>query len=124
MPKQITITAGKISLPATLNDTASARAVGKALPIEARANRWGEEIYFEIPVQLDESSDARAEMQVGELAYWAPGSAFCIFFGRTPVSEGSEPRAASPVNPLGKVDGSATALKAVRSGEKIRIEAT
>lgn len=123
MPRKITITAGKVSLPATLNDTPSARAVGKALPIEARVNRWGEEIYFEIPVQLDESNDARAEMQVGELAYWAPGSAFCIFFGRTPVSEGLEPRAASPVNPLGKVDGDATAFKAIRSGEKIRIEA-
>jgi len=123
MPKKITITAGKVSLPATLNDTNSARAVVKALPIEARANRWGEEIYFEIPVRLEESSDARAEMQVGELAYWAPGSAFCIFFGRTPVSEGTAPRAASPVNPLGKVDGDATAFKAVRSGEKVRIEA-
>ena len=123
MPKKITITAGKVRLPATLNDTASARAVGDALPIEARANRWGEEIYFEIPVRLEESSDARAEMQVGELAYWAPGSAFCIFFGRTPVSEGAAPRAASPVNPLGKVDGDATAFKAVRSGEKLLIEA-
>lgn len=123
MPKKITITAGKVRLPATLNDTASARAVSNALPIEARANRWGEEIYFEIPVRLEESSDARAEMHVGELAYWAPGSAFCIFFGRTPVSEGVAPRAASPVNPLGKVDGDATAFKAVRSGEKVLIEA-
>jgi hypothetical protein len=123
MPKKITITAGKVRLPATLNDTASARAVSDALPIEARANRWGEEIYFEIPVRLEESSDARAEMQVGELAYWAPGSAFCIFFGRTPVSEGVAPRAASPVNPLGTVDGDATAFKAVRSGEKVLIEA-
>jgi uncharacterized protein len=122
MPNKITITAGNIRLLATLNDTASAKAVAKALPVEARANRWGEEIYFEIPVELEESSDARAEMQVGELAYWAPGSAFCIFFGRTPVSNGAAPRAASPVNPLGKVDGDATALKAVRNGEKVRIE--
>jgi uncharacterized protein len=123
MPLAITITAGKITLPATLNDSDSALAIRRALPIEARANRWGEEIYFEIPVVLDESADARAEMQVGELAYWAPGSAFCIFFGPTPVSQGSAPRAASPVNPLGKVDGDATAFKAVRSGEKVRIEA-
>jgi uncharacterized protein len=123
MPKKIIITAGKISLPATLNDTGSAKAVARALPIEARANRWGEEIYFEIPVELKESSDARTEMQVGELAYWAPGSAFCIFFGRTPMSEGTEPHAASPVNPLGRVDGDATAFKAVRSGEKVRIDA-
>lgn len=123
MPRKVTITAGKVSLPATLNDTASALAVARALPIEARANCWGDEIYFEIPVKLEESGDARAEMQVGELAYWAPGSAFCVFFGPTPVSQGSAPRAASPVNPLGHVDGDATAFKAVRSGEKVRIEA-
>lgn len=123
MPRKITITAGRVSLPATLNDSDSARAIAQALPIEARANRWGEEIYFEIPVELEESGDARAEMQVGELAYWAPGSAFCIFFGPTPVSQGEAPRAASPVNPLGMVDGDAAAFKAVRSGEKVRLEA-
>jgi len=123
MPGKITITAGKVSLPATLNDSPSARAVWAALPIEARANRWGEEIYFEIDVQLDEASDARAEMQVGELAYWPPGSAFCIFFGPTPVSRGQAPRAASNVNPLGKVEGDATAFTAVRNGEKVRLEA-
>jgi len=123
MPRKVTITAGKVSLPATLNDTASALAVAGALPIEARANRWGDEIYFEIPVKLEESADARAEMQVGELAYWAPGSALCVFFGPTPVSQGSAPRAASPVNPLGHVDGDATAFKAVRNGEEVRIEA-
>jgi hypothetical protein len=123
MPSKVTITAGKVSLPATLNDTTSALAVARALPIEARANRWGDEIYFEIPVKLEESGDARDEMQVGELAYWAPGSAFCIFFGPTPMSQGSAPRAASPVNPLGHVDGDATAFKAVRNGEKVRIEA-
>ncbi|MCJ7677601.1 MAG: hypothetical protein MUO35_07770, partial [Anaerolineales bacterium] len=67
--------------------------------------------------------DARAEMQVGELAYWPPGSAFCIFFGPTPVSRGQAPRAASNVNPLGIVDGDAAAFKAVRSGEKVRLEA-
>jgi hypothetical protein len=123
MPRQITITAGMVSLPAMLNNSPSAEAVWAALPIEARANRWGEEIYFEIDVPLEESGDARAEMQVGELAYWPPGSAFCIFFGPTPVSRGQEPRAASKVNPLGKVEGDATAFTAVRNGEKVRLQA-
>jgi len=123
MPRKITITAGKVSLPATLNDSPSAKAVWAALPIEARANRWGEEIYFEIDVQLEEAGDARAEMKVGELAYWPPGSAFCIFFGPTPVSRGQEPRAASNVNPLGMVEGDATAFTAVRNGEKVRLQA-
>lgn len=123
MPHAITISAGKVSLPATLNDSPSALAVWNALPIEAQANRWGEEIYFGIDVQLDEAGDARSEMRVGELAYWPPGSAFCVFFGPTPVSRGPAPRAASNVNPLGIVDGDATAFKAVRSGDKVRLEA-
>lgn len=123
MPRKIIITAGKVSLPARLNDSPSAKAVWEALPIEARANRWGEEIYFEIDVQLEASDDARADMQVGELAYWPPGSAFCIFFGPTPVSRGKAPRAASDVNPLGVVEGDATAFSAVRNGEKVRLEA-
>lgn len=123
MPRQITITAGKVRLPATLNDSASAQAVWEALPIEARANRWGEEIYFEIDVQLEEAGDSRSEMKVGELAYWPPGSAFCIFFGPTPASRGAEPRAASSVNPLGMVEGDATTFSRVRSGERVRLEA-
>lgn len=123
MPRQITITAGQVRLPATLNDSASAQAVWEALPIEARANRWGEEIYFEIDVPLEEADDSRSEMKVGELAYWPPGSAFCIFFGPTPASRGAEPRAASSVNPLGMVEGDATAFSRVRSGERVRLEA-
>lgn len=123
MTTRITITAGKVCLPATLNDTDSARAVAQALPIEGRAQRWGDEIYFEIPVELEEASDARAEVQVGELAYWPPGSAFCIFFGPTPVSQGPAPRAASPVNPLGAVEGDAMEFRSVRSGAKVRLEA-
>jgi hypothetical protein len=123
MPRKITITAGKVRLPAMLNDSPSAEAVWAALPIEARGTRWGEEIYFEIDVPLEESDDARVEMQVGDLAYWPPGSAFCIFFGPTPVSRGREPRAASKVNPLGRVEGDAKAFTAVRDGEKVRLEA-
>jgi hypothetical protein len=121
MPRKITITAGKVRLPAMLNDSPSAEAVWAALPIEARATRWGEEIYFEIDVPLEESDDARVEMQVGDLAYWPPGSAFCIFFGPTPVSRGAEPRAYSPVNVLGRVDGDATRFRAVVQGAPVRL---
>lgn len=123
MTRMITITAGKVVLTAELNAGATAEAVWNALPIEARASRWGDEIYFEIPVRLDEAEDARQEMQVGELAYWPVGAAFCIFFGRTPASSGAQPRAYSNVNPFGTVHGDATALRGVRDGESVRIEA-
>ena len=98
---RITITAGSVSLPAELNDSPTARLIWDALPIEGRANRWGDEIYFEIPVKTGQEPDAREEVAVGELGYWPVGHAFCIFFGPTPVSTDERPRAYSPVNKWG-----------------------
>jgi hypothetical protein len=119
--KHITISAGDVTLQAELNDGPTSEKVWIALPIEGRANRWGDEIYFEIPVSADEERDARADVMVGELGYWPPGSAFCIFFGPTPVSKGTEPRAYSPVSILGRVLGDATVLRSVRSGATVRL---
>ncbi len=120
--RRIRITAGKVSAEAVLNDSPTATKIWEALPIEARGNTWGDEIYFSIPVQAKEEKDARDIVAVGELGYWPPGSAFCIFFGRTPASTDSRPRAASAVNIIGKVTGDATAFKAVSSGTKVSLE--
>ena len=118
----IRLTAGDVSLRAELNASATAERILQALPIEANGQRWGEEIYFDIPVHAELTSDARAEVEVGELGYWPPGEAFCIFFGPTPASTGSEPRAASPVNPIGKVLDDVEALKSFPNGASVRIE--
>jgi hypothetical protein len=118
---RIIINAGNMSLEAELNEGATARQVWEALPIEAAANTWGDEIYFEIPVIAQQAADARADVEVGELGYWPAGHAFCIFFGPTPVSTGPQPRAYSPVNILGRVLGDATRLRAVRDGAWVRI---
>ena len=118
---QITIQAGDVSLPAELNDSPTVRKIWEALPIEGRANLWGDEIYFAIPVDADQEEDARADVDVGELGYWPVGSAFCIFFGPTPVSSDSRPRAASPVNILGTIVGDATQFRVVKSGERVRL---
>jgi hypothetical protein len=119
---KILISAGGVSLPAELNDSPTAQQIWAALPIEGRANLWGDEIYFEIPVEAGPEPTARADVEVGELGYWPPGSAFCIFFGPTPVSAGKQPRAASPVNILGRVLGDATQFRAVRNGAVVRLE--
>ena len=103
MGQSIQITAGGVVLAAELDDSSTAEAVAAALPIRAAGNRWGDEFYFSIPINEQASADARAEMEVGELAYWPPGSAFCIFFGPTPASTGDAPQAASPVNPIGRI---------------------
>jgi hypothetical protein len=120
--KAITIRAGNITMSAELNDKPTAVKVWEALPIEGRGSRWGDEIYFEIPVAAGQEADAREDVEVGELGYWPVGSAFCIFFGPTPVSSGSQPRAYSPVNILGKVKGNATLFRQVKSGEKVVLE--
>ena len=120
--KTITIRAGNISMSAELNDKPTATQVWEALPIEARGSRWGDEIYFEIPVSAGQEADARADMEVGELGYWPVGSAFCIFFGPTPASRGDEIRAASAVNIIGKVSGDPKAFLKVKEGAHITLE--
>ena len=123
MTKRITITAGPVTMEAELNDNPTAQKIWKALPITGRASTWGDEIYFEIPVQAEEEPDARADVDVGELGYWPVGRAFCVFFGPTPASTGVQPRAASPVNILGCVLGDATAFREVSYGTTVTLTA-
>ena len=115
------IVAGPVSARATLVGSRTARAIWDALPIEAVAQTWGDEIYFRVPVSLPED-DARAVVELGDLGYWPPGQAFCIFFGPTPASHGDECRPASPVNVVGRVDGDPSVFKAVPAGARIRLE--
>ncbi len=115
------IRAGGVETTGALGDTPTADAIWEALPIEGRANRWGDEIYFRIGLGLPEE-DAREVVEVGDLGYWPPGQAFCLFFGPTPASHASEPRAASPVNVFGCIEGDATRFRAVRDGALVVLE--
>ncbi|HUU40724.1 MAG TPA: cyclophilin-like fold protein [Desulfatiglandales bacterium] len=119
--KKMTITTEDLKVEASLNDSKTAQNIWDALPIEGRANTWGDEIYFSIPVDVG-LENAKAVVSEGDLGYWPPGSAFCIFFGPTPASEDKEIRPASPVNIFGKVIGDPKVFKKVRSGAKITIE--
>jgi hypothetical protein len=119
--RQITITAGEMSGTAELFEGPTADAIWEALPLEAAANTWGDEIYFGIPVTAEEEPGARADVAVGDLGYWPPGHAFCIFFGRTPASNSEAPRAASSVNVIGRVLGDATVFRRVRFGAPVRL---
>ena len=118
----IEISSGELTLQAELNESPTAYEIWNKLPLEGRANAWGDEIYFEVPVVMDQESDARAEVEVGELGYWPVGWAFCIFFGPTPVSTDERPRAYSPVNVIGRVQGDARLFKLVRDGDLVRID--
>jgi hypothetical protein len=121
MDKTINISWEGGSLKAALNDSPTARQIWAGLPIEGAANRWGDEIYFAIPVEAALEEDAREIIEAGTLAYWPTGSAFCIFFGRTPASTDDRPRAYSPVNVLGSVSGETSALRVISSGTLIRL---
>jgi uncharacterized protein len=119
--KVLRIAAGPVTAQATLDDSRTAQAIWEALPIEAAAQTWGDEIYFTIPVSLPED-DARAVVERGDLGYWPPGRAFCLFFGPTPASQRDECRPASPVNVFGRVEGDPTVFKVVRAGARVRLE--
>ncbi|MFC1564903.1 cyclophilin-like fold protein [candidate division KSB1 bacterium] len=119
---KIKISVEGINLLAELNDTVTAKAIIEALPFDGSANTWGDEIYFGIPVSVFQESDARAEVEVGELGYWPVGKAFCIFFGPTPASSDEKPVAASPVNIIGRVTGDVLQLKAVKDGAVVNVE--
>lgn len=121
MLRRITITAGRARFAAELNDTATASAILEALPLEAPANRWGGEIYFSVPVDMGIEAGAREVVQAGEIGYWPPGRAFCIFFGRTPASAGDGIRAASAVNIVGRIEGSSDELWHVPDGAKVSL---
>lgn len=120
----ITIQIGRLSMQAELNDTPTARKVVEALPIRASFNTWGDEIYFSLPVDASLDESARSVVAIGDLGYWPPGKAFCIFFGQTPASMPGEIRPASPVNIIGRVVGNATRFKEVMRAKEVMLEAT
>jgi len=119
--KKITIKTEDLKVDASLNDSNTAQNIWDALPIEDSVNTWGDEIYFSIPVKVG-LENAKAVVSEGDLGYWPPGNAFCIFFGTTPVSRGNEIRPASPMNVFGKIIGDPKVFKKVSSGAKIIIE--
>jgi hypothetical protein len=122
MGKKIRILVSDLKVEAELNDSKTAQSVWEALPVEAKASLWGEEIYFAIPVKTGLEAGSREVVSAGELGYWPNGHAFCIFFGPTPASQGNEIRAASAVNIIGKVLGDPKAFLKVKDGAKVTLE--
>jgi hypothetical protein len=122
MEKKIRILVSDLKGEGELNESRTAQLIWEALPIEAKVNLWGEEIYFSIPVKTAQEKGAREVVSSGELGYWPPGTAFCIFFGPTPASRGDEIRAASAVNIIGKVLSDPKIFLKVKDGAKIRLE--
>ena len=121
MTKKINIKAGSVEATAELNNSRTAESIWQALPFTRHGPTWGDEVYCATPLALAEEN-AKGVVEAGDLGYWAPGKAFCIFFGPTPASKGKEIRPASPVNVFGKIIGDATVFKKARAGSEIIVE--
>ncbi len=122
MEHGIVIKVGCNSFNAELNDSITAKAIYGALPIRAKGQRWGGEIYFNIGISCELEEDSREVLEEGELGYWPPGQAFCIFFGPTPAPSGDEIRAASAVNIIGAIKADLSGLWDVPNGAEVSIE--
>lgn len=120
MARRIRITTGSVTATATLLDNEVADAIWAALPLDCPFDTWGDEIYFDTGVNV-RPEQSRATVDLGDLGYWPPGKAFCIFYGETPMSAPGEIRPASPVGVFGKVDGDPTVFRRVRA-RTIRVE--
>jgi len=124
--KIINISTEKFNISVALNETQTAKKLIEALPFSSALNRWGDEIYFTIPVQAAVENGVE-EVEEGTVAFWPPGSALCIFFGRTPASSSDRPRAESPVTVIGNIardkdfEGIIEKLRGTKSGEEIKV---
>jgi hypothetical protein len=122
MARFIKICVGDVVVRGEMHESRTATLIWEALPIESTGNRWGEEIYFAIPVEAELDDTARSVVDRGDLGYWPQGQALCIFFGPTPVSRGDEIRPASAVNIVGKIRGDLRILKGVAEGAAVLVE--
>jgi len=124
-PVRVRIVVGGVEVLAEISfneNPRTAEAVLEALPIESRAARWGDEVYFEVPVELP-AENARVRVQKGEVAYWPEEPSLCIFFGKTPVSPSEDDiRAYSPVNVIGRLVSDPSVLRTVKDGDRVRVE--
>tara|TARA_B100000674_G_scaffold325587_1_gene271431 strand:- start:401 stop:769 length:369 start_codon:yes stop_codon:yes gene_type:complete len=116
----IKIEFNEISIEAELNDSKTANNIKKILPISNTVNLWGDEIYFQIDINDDENN-AKEIVELGDVGFWPPGNAFCLFFGLTPLSQKDEIKPASPINVIGKLKGNLESLKSIKIGEKVKV---
>ena len=119
MSKKINISAGEFLTTATLNNSSYSEKFYDSLPLEGSCQIWGDELFFSTSINMEEDDQSLEVVNIGDIAFWPPGSAFCIFWGPTPMSQGKEIRPASKVNLLGSIDSQLSKIKNISAGTKI-----
>lgn len=122
MPERITVRGRQAAITIELNDSDTAATLLEQMPFDARAQIWGDEIYFSSPIEADNAPGDEATVAVGDVAYWPPGKAICLFFGRTPISTDDRPVAANPVTVIGQITDGLDDCRKIGSGEILALE--
>ncbi|HSH07564.1 MAG TPA: cyclophilin-like fold protein [Burkholderiales bacterium] len=120
---KIRILAGKLQFEVALDDTPTTQTLLEALPFESVAQTWGEEVYFEAPLNANLEPEARQTVEPGTVCFWVEGSALALPWGRTPISTDARPKLVSPCNVLGRILGDAQRLSQVATGTRVKVEA-
>ncbi len=119
--RDVLIQVGTVSIKARLRETATADKIWQALPLNAAAQTWGEEVYFFTSITSAREADAREVVEAGEIAFWPEGQAIAIGFGPTPISHNDEIRLASPCNIWADAVDDVRSLHGVLAGTDIAI---
>jgi len=118
---RLRIEAGAVAFEVELGDSPTARALVAAAPFEARAQTWGEEVYFSTPVSAKLEPGAQQVVAPGTVCFWTEGDALALPWGRTPISTDDKPRLANPCNVLGRLCSDPRILSGVKAGTKIKV---
>ena len=120
--KTLILKIGPISLVAELLDTPTANEILKHVPFTSSVNTWGDEVYFDTPINVSKETNAKDIVEAGELAFWVEGSCIAIGFGPTPISQGNEIRLAAKTNIWGQSLTDVKLLSKAKDGDLVSVE--
>ena len=103
-----------IEIKVKIDDSITADKLWDSLPLESVGTLWGEEVFFRTDISASLDNNSKLVVELGDVGYWPPNKAMCIFYGKTPASTDHEIRPASAVNVFGKVVDDIEKLKKVK----------
>jgi len=105
-----------------LNNGQFSEKLREVLPFESRSSTWGKELYFAVPIEEHQGTEATLEVSVGDVAYWPHGNSLAIFLGPTPYSDGDQPVPPDEVEIVGSVDQGISQLRKIGAGKTLTLD--